>query len=427
MKSALLLVPCAWLILAAPATTKGQGQPPGGASAESLASLLSEAERDNPQIRAAHEQWDAAKQVRSQVSTLPDPEVMVQHMSVGSPRPFAGYSNSEMANIALGVSQEIPYPGKLKLKGQVAQKESEVWGQQFESVRRTILEEVKAKYFRLSYVTKRLAILKDDTQLLIPIEESAEARYRQGMGSQQEVLQAQLEKTRLLGEVATTELEFGRLQAQLKELLNRPPGSPDIGAGTISESPLVYNYEQLLEAAQSNSPDVGAGLRMVERQKLQVELARKDFYPDFHVSYMWLRPDPAEFRARYEFSAGIRIPIFRSRKLEPALAQAKLEESRARSDLETTTQEVASSLREQYVIATKTTELLKIYREGLLPQAHAELQAGLAAFQSGREDFQAVLASFLDVVKLDDEYWRILSEHEDSFAKMEQVTGLSLR
>lgn len=427
MKSALLLVPFGCLLLVAPATVKGQDQPSGGASSESLARLLSEAERNNPQVRAAQARWNAARLVPSQVSTLPDPEVMVQHMSVGSPRPFAGYSNSEMANIALGVSQGIPYPGKLKLKGQVAEKESEVWGQQFESVKRAILAEVKARYFRLSYLAKRLGILRADMQLLVPIEESAEARYRQGMGSQQEVLQAQLEETRLLGEVATTELEFGRLQAQLKQLLNRPPVSPDIGVDTISETPLDYTYEQLLEAAQSNSPDLGAGLRMVDRQKLQVDLARKDFYPDFNVSYMWLRPDPSEFRARYEFSIGVRIPIFRSRKLEPALAQAKLDESRANSDLQAMTQGVASGLREQYVIATKTSELLKIYREGLLPQAHAELQAGLAAFQSGREDFQAVLASFLDVVKLDDEYWRTVSEHEDSVAKMEQITGLSLR
>jgi hypothetical protein len=55
------------------------------------------------------------------------------------------------------------------------------------------------------------------------------------------------------------------------------------------------------------------------------------------------------------------------------------------------------------------------------------LQAGLAAYQSNRQDFQALLASFLDVLKLDEEYWQTLAEHETALAQIEQLTGLSLR
>ena len=392
-----------------------------------LTVLLAEAERNNPQIQAARHGWDAAKQVPSQVSTLPDPEVMVEQMSVGSPRPFSGYTNSEMANIALGVSQDIPYPGKLRLRGEIAQKEADVWQQQSESVRRAILADVKAKYFRLSYLEKRLAILQDDGQLLKPIEQSAEARFRQGMGSQQDVLQAQLEQTRLLRELTATQLEAGTFQAKLKQLLNRSQSSPDIELSQLSETSVAYTYEQLLDAAKTNNPDIAGAQRMVERQDLQVELAHKDFYPDFNISYTWLRPDPFQYRARYQLSVGVRLPIYRSRRQQPELAQAELEKSKVRSELEVQSQEVASGIREQFVIAEKSDDLLRIYREGLLPQARAELQAGMAAFQASREDFQALLASFLDVVKLDDEYWQTLSEHETALAELEQTTGLSLR
>jgi cobalt-zinc-cadmium efflux system outer membrane protein len=183
----------------------------------------------------------------------------------------------------------------------------------------------------------------------------------------------------------------------------------------------------MLEAAKSNNPDIAGGQRMVERQGLQVELAHKDFYPDFNITYTWLRPDPFQYRARYELSVGVRIPIYRGRRQQPELAQAKLEKSRARSELDAQSQEVASGIREQFVIAEKSADLLKIYREGLLPQSRAELQAGMAAFQASREDFQALLASFLDVVKLDEEYWQTLSEHETALAEIEKTTGLSLR
>src|SRR4029077_4011412 len=69
-----------------------------------LSELLAEAEKNNPQIAAARHGWEAAKQVPTQVSTLPDPQFTLQHLSVGSPRPFAGYTNSDFAYIGVGVS-----------------------------------------------------------------------------------------------------------------------------------------------------------------------------------------------------------------------------------------------------------------------------------------------------------------------------------
>ncbi len=166
---------------------------------------------------------------------------------------------------------------------------------------------------------------------------------------------------------------------------------------------------------------------MIDKQSLQVDLARKDFYPDFNVQYMWQRTDPTQFRAYYMLSFGARVPIYRSRKQKPELAQAQSEELRARSELEAQSQQVASELRAQYVVAQQTTELLKIHREGLSPQARSEFQAGLAAYQSNKQDFQAVLTSFLDVLHLDEEYWQNLAEYETAVARLEQITGLSLR
>jgi len=94
--------------------------------------------------------------------------------------------------------------------------------------------------------------------------------------------------------------------------------------------------------------------------------------------------------------------------------------------VEAQTQQVALELRQQVLSAEKSAELLKIYREGLMPQARAALQAGLAAYQSNRADFQALLASFLDVLKLDEEYWQRLAEHQSALAQIEQTTGLPL-
>jgi outer membrane protein TolC len=414
------------IILSAVIVTRAQDAPPP-TQPEKLADLIAEAERNNPQIQAARHGWQSAQEVPTQISTRPDPQFVLQHVSVGSPRPFAGYTNSDFAYVGLGISQDLPYPGKLRLRGEIAKKDAEVTQQKYESVGRTVQVAVKTVYFQLGFLFKQRTILDGDGQLLQQVEQAAEARYRNGMGMQQEVLQAQLERTKLLREITMNQLEVGKLQAELKQLLNRQQSSPDIETTELSDTTTPYTYDQLLAAAKLNNPEITGAQKMIEKQGLQVDLARKDFYPDFNLQYMWQRTDPTQFRAYYSVTLGVRFPIYRGRRQQPELAQAEADRSQAKSDFENQTQQIAFLLKQRFLSAEKSEELLKIYREGLLPQARAELQAGMAAYQSSRQDFQALLASFLDVLKLDEEYWQTISEHETALAQMEEITGMSLR
>ena len=414
-------------VVLAKATFAQEPASPHAREVTPLSELLAEAEKNNPQIEAARQAGQAAKQVPTQVSTLPDPQFNLQHLSVGSPRPFAGYTNSDFAYLGLGVSQDFPYPGKLRLKGDIAKRDADVVQQQFESVRRSILAGVKSAYFQLAYLSKTLGILESDGELLQQVDNAADARYRSGMGNQHDLLQAQVERTKLLREITMHHLKVAKLQAQIKQLLNRAQSSPDIEPSELPETPLPYTFEELLSATKAQNPEISGAEKMVERQKLQVDLAHKDFYPDFNVQYMWQRTDPTQFRAYYMLSFGVRVPIYRGRKQRPELAQAEAELNRSRSESEVQSQRVAFELRSEYETAEKTAELLKIYREGLLPQARAGFQAGIAAYQNNRQDFPALLTSFLDVLHLDEEYWKSMAERETALAQLEQLTGLSLR
>lgn len=396
-------------------------------TATPLSDLLAEAARNNPQIQAARAEWEAAKQIPTQVSTLPDPQFEIQQFSVGSPWPFAGYTNSNFAYIGLGVSQDIPYPGKLRLRGEIAKRDAGVVEQQYESARRSVLAELKSAYFQLAYLSTTFGILDGDGVLLKQVEQAADARYRAGMGNQQDVIQAQLEQTKLLEEITDHHLEMGKLEADLKQLLNRPQDSRDIEPAELFETPLAQTYDDLLAATKTRNPDVEAAQRMIERQALQVDLARKDFDPDFNIQYMWQRTDPTQYRAYYMLTFGVRVPIYRGRRQRPELAEAEAERLRAGDDYQAQSQQVAAELRRQYVTVQQTANLLKIYREGLSPQSRAEFQAGLAAYQSNRRDFQALLTAFLDVLHLDEGYWRNVAEYETAIARIEQLAGLPLR
>jgi outer membrane protein, heavy metal efflux system len=113
-----------------------------------LGPLIAEAEANNTQISAADHSWKAATHVAQQVTILPDPQFTVQSFSVGSPKPFAGFSNSDFAYIGFGASQELPYPGKLRLKGEVADRDADTQHAQADVLRATVAEQVKLVYLR---------------------------------------------------------------------------------------------------------------------------------------------------------------------------------------------------------------------------------------------------------------------------------------
>src|SRR5947199_200673 len=126
----------------------------------SLNEMIQEAETKNPQIAASVHAWQASRDVPRQVSALPETQLSVQQFSVGSPRPFAGYSNSDFAYIGFGVSQDLPYPGKRGLRAQVAEHEAESVEAQADSIRRAVVGNLKMVYFRLAYIQQTLGVLE---------------------------------------------------------------------------------------------------------------------------------------------------------------------------------------------------------------------------------------------------------------------------
>ena len=164
---------------------------------------------------------------------------------------------------------------------------------------------------------------------------------------------------------------------------------------------------------------------MVRRNSLAVEPARKDFYPDFNAQYMW-QHTASQFRDYYMLTFGVRIPLYRSRRQQPELTQNVEELSRARREYEAQVQQTFFELRDQFLEAETAERVLTMYREGLIPQAAAVFNAGLAAYGANREDFETLVNSFLDVLRLDEEYWRTLLGHETALARLEQLTGIDL-
>ena len=363
----------------------------------------------------------AAAQLPAQASALPDPHFQLQQFAVGSPRPFAGYTNSDFAYIGLGGSQELPYPGKRALRGAVAERETDVRRQSAEMVRRDEVQRLREAYYRLAYLQQVLAIHHHHDALVEQIAGAAEIRYRAGQGNQQDLLRTQLEHSRVLRDLSMVEQETGELQAELKRILHRAQDSPDVVPEPLALTALSLPAESLQVRAREENPDVRERGEMVRKGQAEVELAKREFRPDFGLSYMWQRTDPEYFRAYYMFTFDVNFP--RRKPRQAALAEAEINVERARRQQDAMAQASQAELKKQLVDVQASDAQARIYREGLIPQAEAAYQAGMAAYESGREDFQTLLSAAMDVLNLELEYQQTLLGHQLGIARIERLAG----
>jgi len=389
-----------------------------------LAQLVAEAEANNPQLAAAGHAWKASTYMAQQVTTLPDPVFTVQPLSVGSPKPFAGFSNSDFAYIGFGASQDLPYPGKLKLRGEAAERDAEAQHAQMDLVGSTLAEEVKLVYLQLAYHDATLTILQQNDAVLQPMIQSVLAHYSVGQGSQAEVVRAQLEHTKLLREITMHHQEMNQMQAELKQLLHRAQGSPDIVTEPISATPLRYTAEELQGLVTAHNPMVQADAQMVRKQEANLKSAQFERKPDFTAAYEFQQTGSG-YRDYYMLTLSMRLP--RRRRVDAEVAQAAEMVSRSRQNLDGQTSMQLADVQKNLIAADSTTELLKEYQEGLLPQAHAAFNLEQAAYQSDKQQFAPVLASLLDLLTLEHDYHQTLLDHESALVHLETLTGAAIR
>jgi len=398
----------------------GRAQDISGAAR--LRALVDEALARSPVVLAARSHWQAQTKVPIQASTLPDPQVSLQHFTVGSPQPFSGYESSDFYYSGVGIAQEIPGPGKLRLQKAEAERDAEFAKHRYEVAEREVEERVKEIYFELFYHRRTLEILDRNQGELQQVQQIAEARYRVGQGLQQDLIKAQLQTTEILKEHAMHHQEEDQEQLELKQLLGRDPDSRNIEIGDVEVTHLQIDASQLAELAGVGSADLAATRAMEARSEEALKLAHKGYWPDFSIGYTYEKTGP-KFRDYYMLNLGAKVPLYFWRKQTPAIEQAALEAVSAHAQTRATQLQVSSNA-ESSLVAMRTAErIMSIYRDGLIPQAETSRASAMSAYRVGKVDFQTLLSSVLDLQNLRQEYYRSLADHEIAVAKIQQVIG----
>ena len=393
-----------------------------GPSPVSLEDLVREALAKNPSAQSALHTVEAQRRRVPQAKALPDPTVGIGW--AGNIRPFSVQSGDPSSYRAVTASQQFLYPGKLKIRGEIASKEADAASSDYDAVRRRVTADVKTAYYEYWFYDKALQTTLKDKDLLTKLSQIAESRYQVGKGIQQDVLRSQVEISLLLQRLTVLQQQRATSQARLNTLLARSPEAPLPPATSIEQTPLNYSLEDLYRLARQNDSGLQREQQMVERNQIAVNLAQKDYYPDLSVGYMYqqrpLMPD------MHAMTFTVNIPVFYKSKQREEVRQATEERLAAESSRDNRQNELNFELKQQYLAAKASDELLRLFSQGVVPQSSLALESSMSAYQVGTVDFLSVLGNFSTVLNYEIDYYRELANYQSSLARMETMVGVDL-
>lgn len=397
------------------------------ADPEPLAQLVTEALASNPGLAAIEARALALAEIPEQQEALPDPRLSLNVVNI--PLDSFSFSQEPMSQFQVGVTQALPYPGKLAISAAIARHDVTVAEADVAERRLQLARDVKTLWWNLVYLEKALAIIERNQALLGQIINVAETRYQVGQGHQQDILLAQLELSKLRdGAIRLQNLKQNET-ARLNVLLGRAAGNAIQIPSSVSEDLLILaDLESLQKRAEMTHPRLQAQQGRMNAARSRVELAKKDYSPDFTLGAVYgLRSGSnADGSNRADFASvmfSMNLPIYSGRKQAPAVDQFNAQWMRQKYELHDQHNRVAANVaqaRNDYQFAVEQNQLFK---QEIIPQARQTVEATLAGYQVGHVDFLSLIRSQTTLYDCETQYWKSLSSANQALARLIVAVG----
>jgi len=389
-----------------------------------LQSLIEEALARNPEIQAASRQVAKMRARVPQRGALPDPMLSYGVMNEGRPVPFQTLGEAGFSEVYVGILQDLPYPGKRGLREDVAEEEARAAEWALESVIRRVVSQIKEAYYELYVVDAALDIVERNRELLENLERVAAARYTVGQGTQQHVLDAQVEISRLQERTSLLRQQRSAVEALINSLLYREAGTPLGRPEPLRPGPLGYEMEQLWKMAEESSPALRERSQWVAAGERGLALAQRELRPDLGVSFVYHNRGGLD--PYYTFGGTLSLPLYAGRKQRKAIEEASEGLLESRHTFDAARARVRYQVTEAYLAAKTAESLLSLYEEGILRQARLSLDSATAQYQVGRVDFLTLLNSWMRLLEYDLSYHEQIADHEKALARLEPHVGRQL-
>jgi cobalt-zinc-cadmium efflux system outer membrane protein len=384
-----------------------------------LDDVIREALEKNPEAQSALHSVKAMQRRVPQMESLPDPMASVGW--AGNLAPFSVMQGDNSSYRGLTVSEQFPYPGKLKLRGAIASKEADAAQADYDAVRRRITVEVKTAYYNYFYYDRAIQTTERNKVLLEKLSKITEARYRVGKAMQPDVLRSQIEISLLIEKLTVLEQQRATAQARINVFLLRSPESPLPPAAEIEPATITSTLDELYTLAAENDTAVLRDQKMVERGSLSVALAQRKYRPDIGVSYMVQQR--SDLPTMNGVTVSVNIPVFYKNKQQQGVVEASEDRISAEKMRDNRLNEVRFELKQDYLAAKASERLLTLYSKGVVPQSSLALESSMASYQVGTVDFLSLLANFSTLLNYEIDYYRQLADYQTALAQIEVLTG----
>lgn len=386
-----------------------------------LRALIERLEANNPDVLAAQYRFEAATKRPSQVRTLPDPTLSLVNFGVG--QPLSRLDGSEFAYRGIGISQELPFPGKLALAGEEARREADSEREMYRAVMLEKTAQLKVAYFDWFSVTRAIEVTTKNRDLLDRLEQIARARYSVGKGIQPDVLRAQVEISGLAQRLELLERRKAVIEARIRSLLNAeiPLGRP----AEIRPTPLQLDIQRILAVLEEASPRLQASEALVQSRAVGIDRARREYRPDFNVGFQWQKTG-SQFPDYYMATVEIKLPIFSSRKQRLGVEESVARFRESRQNYEGARQELVFQAKDLYLTARTSERLLALFQSGIIPQTSLSLESALAGYEVGNVDFLTLMTSAMSLLDYEMQYYEEVAKHEQALAQLEPLLNMEL-
>jgi outer membrane protein TolC len=393
-----------------------------------LKQLMDETLRNNPEIVAARKGWEAAETRITQAASLDDPEFTYQAWAV----PLSDPLNLRKANPNIfGIQQKLPFPGKLRLKGEIASEEAKMAEARYRAKEREIIARLKNAYAGLFMASRAIQIQSEHLELVKQILRIAEIRYAVGRVPQQDVFKAQVAQSEVLNNLIAVGQERQVAEAMLNALLNRPSIAPfppppelipDIPAGEWRVDDLIQQALQL----RPELKEMEAAIRGAERTLDLADRNRK--YPDFFLSWQyWFAPE-GEIQDSYGAMINITIPfsLWTINKHSKEVEEAGLTVAKSTAEYQAMKNMVFFEIRDAFAKLEAARQQLRLFRDALIPQTEQSYKATLAAYEVGKVEFIGLMEAARSTRDIKLGYYRALVDFEQRLADLERAVGRDL-
>jgi len=390
-----------------------------------LDTLVQEAIRNNPQLKAAGSQT-LAEQIRvKQVTAWEPPQVGISFYQT----PIQSFPNPLLNGMETDyyIQQMFPFPGKLSNMGKSAESNAEMYRQQYNELEREIVREVKSDYYELYFIQKKIEINKENQVLLRQLENITEKQYEVGTGKQTDMLRAQTELSTLINDGINLEKEKRNMETMLDAVLNRAADGTFPEIASIEDTIPGWSFSQLSALAYDNRPVLKAMQYNVKMNEAELASAKLQYYPDIMVQLMYknMAGTTNDF---WSTMIGVNIPIaFWSKdKFTGKVEEDKINISTAQEQYNSSRNMAASQVQNALIKIESNKNLIDLYKNTVIPQAQQTLQSTLAEYQTGKTEFLMVIDAYKMALMAKQDYYMSQMNYMQSQALLEQAVGLSI-